>query len=401
MYTAATLSVVLVVLLSSRANALSADRSFVENIVAGTLAYLTLEAPREGQASFAHVNEIVNSLTRLGWRVDLYQPHYHSVWERPGVFGRICTYLALQVCLAMRLGRYDLLYVRAHFMAVPVAAVCAVWKKPVVHEVNGPYGDIFVTYPWLQRFRTLLEKCQRWQYRTARGLIPVTSKLQRWLGEEAPGVRAEIIPNGANVDLFSPNRQTELSLPGKFVVFFGGLSKWHGVEWMLSSVIEPTWPKDVKLVLVGDGPERESVLRARERNECVIWLGRLPYGEVGGVVAKALAGIVCITDPSGWSSTGVAPIKLYETLACGVPVIVSDLPGQAEFVRDHRVGYVVQIGDHAGLASAVSKLNQDPEGAAEMGRRGRDLVCESHSWLARAKQTSHFLDEILAQAVKI
>src|SRR5262249_5066173 len=152
------------------------------------------------------------------------------------------------------------------------------------------------------------------------------------------------IPNGANTTMFAPDATTAQKLPNKFAVFCGGLTQWHGVPAMLAAVKSPGWPAGLPFVIVGDGPEFAGGQKAAQDAPRIIPLGRLPYQEVPGILAKASVGLVAISDPQGRSTlSGVAPLKLYEVLACGVPAVVSDLPGMADFVREHDCGLVVAV----------------------------------------------------------
>src|SRR5262249_32931614 len=115
------------------------------------------------------------------------------------------------------------------------------------------------------------------------------------------------------------------------------------------------------------------------------------------LIAGAIAGLIPITDPFGRSSTatGMHPLKLYETLASGLPAIVTDLPGQSDIVRQQQCGLVVPCGDAAALAEAVAQLAHNPALAREMGRRGAAFVRTGHSWASRAEQVSVVLEKCL------
>lgn len=366
-----------------------------------SLAYLCLEAPREGQASYVHVHEICAGLKRRGWSIELFAPSYSDSWERPGALRRALQYAYLQVKLGLRIRAFDAIYVRAHPLAFPLAMSAKMLGVPVVHEVNGAYGDLYVAYPAFRRLSWLLDAMQRAQYRWASGLISVTPQLSAWLRKEIHNVGKSIavIANGVNTLLFSPRAQVPDYLAGKiperFVVFFGGLTRWHGVPLMLEALRDPRWPRGVSLVVVGDGPEAHHLVAAAPTEPRLIWLGRLPYAEIGGIVRRALAGLVPISDPDGRSSiAGLAPLKLYETLACRIPAIVTDFPGQADLIREHRCGICVQPESASELAAAVAHLDANPDEAREMGKRGEHAVTTSHSWDIRAADTAAFLERI-------
>lgn len=356
------------------------------------LAYLTLEAPRAGQASYVHVKEIVEGLRRRGWEVRLLQPAYTDAAAKPGAVGRVAEYVRVQLRLLWGLKSGEVIYVRGHFMAWPTALVARLLGRPIVHEINGVYADIFVTYPWLGVFRRCLEAIQRQQYRWADHLFPVTEQLKSWLIAESGHARVTVVSNGANVGLFHPDWPRPQDLPaGPYVVFFGGLARWHGVETMLAAAAYPDWPHGAKLVIIGKGQETPKIEEAAIRNPVVVYLGYRPYEELPAYIAHAAAGLVTISDPQGRSKTGLAPLKLFETLACGVPVIVSDFPGQGDLVRETGSGLTVEADDPAALARAVAEMMRDRGAASEMGRRGRDIVQRCHSWDARAGEVDAVL----------
>jgi glycosyltransferase involved in cell wall biosynthesis len=363
-----------------------------------SLAYLCLEAPREGQAVYVHVNEIIAGLTRRGWSVELFATDNRSRVKRPNALSKALQYARLQIALMFSLWRYRVIYVRAHPLAFPLACVAKWFGTALVHEVNGTYGDLYVGHPAARRLRRVLDGMQRLQYRWAAGLICVTPQLAKWIGDEV-GDRAksiEVIPNGANVELFSPASSIpdhlRARVPEYYVVFFGGLTRWHGVPLMLRALSASAWPQDVSLVVIGEGPEGNRLAEAAPGDPRLVWLGRLPYADVGGIVAGAIAGLVPISDPDGRSSAaGLAPLKLYETLACAVPAIVTDFPGQADLIRKHDCGICVAPDDADALAQAVALLASNAEIANVMGRRGHDAICENHSWDIRARDTADFI----------
>jgi len=354
--------------------------------------YLTLEAPRVGQASHVHVSEIIAGLRRRGHEVVLFRPSYTDAKVKPGVAGRMWEYVRLQLALIATLRRGDVIYVRGHFMAVMAALWARLTGTPILHEVNGPYQDIMVTYPWLRSFAGILGVLQRSQYRWGSRLLPVTQELGDWLRQESGHDRITVIPNGANVDLFNPDAPALCEVPeGSYVIFFGGLAKWHGVGNMLAAVERPEWPQGVRLVVVGDGQERDKVAAAAQRNQAVVFMGYRPYDVLPGLVARSLSGIVAISDPDGRSRTGLFPLKLFETLAAGVPAVVTDFPGQADLIRDHACGLVIPPDDPKALAEAVAELAANPDEAKAMGRRGCHVVRTEHSWQHRANQTADLI----------
>jgi len=356
------------------------------------IAYLTLEAPREGQASYTHVFSIVNGLRALGYEVDLYSPRYATSEESPGLWRRIWEYIWLQSRLIGALGNYDLLYIRAHNMALPVALAARLRNVPAIHEVNGPYTDIITTYPWLKAFEWPLRALQQTQYLRADALIAVTPQLKAWLRDQGCDTTIEVVPNGVDLDVFNPEREPRAELPERYVVFFGGFARWQGVHTMIEAASSAAWPQDTHLVFVGDGQLRADVEEAARTNPRIRYIGKLPYRDVASVVVRALAGLVPKTRQDDKDNTGLFPVKLCEILACGTPAIVSDYAGQADLIRSADCGIVIPPDAPDALAAAVAKLAAEPATAAEMGRRGYASVRHEHSWKARSEQTAALID---------
>jgi len=111
----------------------------------------------------------------------------------------------------------------------------------------------------------------------------------------------------------------------------------------------------------------------------------------------------CVASTSPQSTTergteGFSALKLYESMACGVPVIGSDYPGVGDVIRQYDCGIVVAPGDAEDLAQAVAELAAHPDKAAEMGRRGRRAVEEECSWAARAEQRRVVMSQVIERS---
>lgn len=363
----------------------------------GAVAYLSLQATREGQASFAHVHEIIKGLQKRGWCVDLYQPSYATSFENPSFFQRVLGILSTQIKLWLS-SKPNIVYIRHHFAAWPTALFLKLRGVRVVQEVNGPYEDLFIAWPWTRKFARPIVWFMKSQLRWADAIIAVTPELAKWAREEG-AKRVFVIPNGANTELFHPEAQLDpaLEINCPYVVFFGNLAPWQGVDTMLAAVHYPAWPRELSLVIVGDGVERSRVEQFIEKNVLIKYLGPKPYSQIAGIVANSIAGMIPKTDPAGrFSETGLYPLKLFETLACGVPAIVTDFPGMADSVRECGCGLVIPPEDPQALAEAVRTLFQNPEMREQMGRRGRDFVARGHSWDSRAEETAYILRKVLS-----
>jgi glycosyltransferase involved in cell wall biosynthesis len=333
---------------------------------------------------------MIDGLRGLGWNVDLLIVRLPDS-DDTGALRRGWAGVTTQLRLLVRRRRPDVLYLRHHVLGSLTILLGWVRRVPVVVEVNGPVDEIFTTWPIARHVRRIARWSMTIQLARAAAVIGVTDLL----AEEARQHGAQlvrVVPNGANTQRFRPGLDAMGGIEAPYACFFGSFAPWQGIGVMLEAVALPEWPQRLRLVMVGDGAERAAVTMAAAHNPQVIYLGRLEPDELARVVANAVVGLSPQHDPGGRLTTGLAPLKVYETLAAGVPVIVSDSPGVATEVAAHSCGMVVPPGDPMALAQAVADLVRDPVGARAMGERGRALVAQLHSWPARAAETGALLD---------
>lgn len=356
------------------------------------IAYVSLQAVEQGQDSWAAVNEIVEGWTESGWIVDTWFVSYPS--GAPGAMGRLREMARVQRELRKRLGRYDAVYMRGHFMAYKTARAARRCGIPVFQECNGTYEDLFVAWPMARLARPYFERVMREQYRQADYVFCGTEGQREWLRSETGHDRIEISPNGANDRVFRPDVPKREGLPERYVLFFGQFAPWQGIDVLIEAKRSAAWPAGVELVFVGDGVMRPAVEQAVHEDPAIHYLGRVPYEELPGVIAHCVASTSPqFTEERG--GAGFSALKLYESMACGVPVIGSDYPGVGDVIRGYRCGLVVVPGDPEALAMAAARLAEDPAEARAMGARGRRAVEAEASWRARADQRRARMGQII------
>lgn len=357
------------------------------------LSYLCLQATREGQASYAHVHEIIWGLRKHGWMVSLYQPSYAADNQPVSLARKLLEFFHIQISLLLA-SKPDVLYVRNH----PATVLTMLWARmrriPIVLEINGPYEDVLIAYPWLRPLRSILRMVARFSMHCADSLVVVTPHLKDWVKKEVEHESVYVIPNAANTELFRPDASCSYALEKPYVVFFGVLARWQGINTLLEAVESTKWPEEVNLVVLGDGVERSRVELIASRNHRVVYLGKIPYRDVPGIVAQSIAGLIP-KNATAHMSTGLFPLKLFETLACGVPAVVTNFPGQADLVHQYQCGIVIPPNDPKALADAVSYLFKNSYERNEMGCRGREMVVQKHSWHKMAARTHDVLSRHL------
>lgn len=357
--------------------------------------YFSLERLRPSQASYTHVRVIAEGLRAHGLPTELVAVEAGPSDAPRSRIGRVASYLNLTRRALVALARADVAYLRAHPAAILFSIVARLWGKRVIHEVNGRTADIGVTYRLPAWIINLLSRLQIAQYHWASGLVAVTPGLRSWLASLlGSDDKLHLVPNGADGALFFPMASGGPVIAGDYALFFGGLVAWHGIDTMLGALEHQDWPDGLKLVIVGDGPGAAEIHKAAESDPRLIAPGYLPNTELAGLAARAFVILCPINNHGARDLGGVAPLKLFEGMASGRPVIATDLPFQAELVRNRACGLIVPPADSAALARAAAELLADRERANVMGRNGRQAVEAEFDWRYRVADTVAIVRDI-------
>lgn len=197
-----------------------------------------------------------------------------------------------------------------------------------------------------------------------------------------PADRIVVFPWGVDLDHFSPGDglavRRSLGWDDAFVVLSSrSFEPIYGVDtlvkgWMQAARNNPR----LRLLLLGKGTG-EAELRAMLENADLI--DRVHFA--GQVNFNALPGYLCAADVyvSASHSDG-SSISLLEAMACGLPALVSDIPGNREWVRPEETGWRFPDGSEAALAEGLQKAASLGAELDQMGRRSREVAQERADW---------------------
>ena len=147
------------------------------------LIYLCLQHTKEGQASYAHVHEIIKGLRKRSWEVKLFEPMYVQRSSILGIIKRLMAFISVQFALLLNIykNESDVIYIRNNFASFPTALLAKIISKPVVQEVNGPYEDLFIAWPETKLLACLFKWLICIQLKWANVVIVVTPQLGKWV----------------------------------------------------------------------------------------------------------------------------------------------------------------------------------------------------------------------------
>jgi glycosyltransferase involved in cell wall biosynthesis len=324
--------------------------------------------------AFPGVRHLATELAPVGVPVRIWAPPQfleHWRWHR-------LRFVRARVDLGLRRLRPDLLHVAFCWTAYGASLLWLAQRRaiPTVISVHNAFPA--ATFSGWQRER-MAEAL-----RTVRGVYAVSeSALTHFLGVYADllpaGVRLAVIPNCVDAQRFLPCSLRRAAARARLGLADDALvlgcvarlaeQKQPGRLIDLARQLLPRFPR-LRLLLIGDGPLGPG-LRARVRaeglGEVVCFTGHLEAVED---VLPALDLHLLLSRNEGF---GIATI---EAMACAVPVLATDVPGNSDVLRGSRGGLLVPPDCAPALAAEVAALLDDPQRRAAMGRCGRAEVQE-------------------------
>jgi len=190
------------------------------------------------------------------------------------------------------------------------------------------------------------------------------------------------VPNGVDTRRFAP--RTVRPAPETFTVgFVGTLKPWHGVDDLVRAFhLLHRHDPSYRLLVVGDGPERttlQGMVADLGLDDAVELTGAVDPTRVPDLLARM---DVAVAPYPRLDEFYFSPLKLYEYLAAGVPVVAGDAGNLPELLAgpDGPLGITYPAGSVDDLAATIALLRAGPELRADLARRGRADALESHDW---------------------
>ena len=271
----------------------------------------------------------------------------------------------------------------AHYFypdGVAAAMLGRVLRKPVVITARG--SDV------MQIARLAFERAMiRFAARNAAGVITVSKALKdELLLLDVPAAHMRVLRNGVDLTMFRPKDRAKtrqaLGFEGPTLLSVGRLIELKGHGLIIEAL---TRLPGYRLAIAGEGPERaalEALARRAGVADRIHFLGLIGHDRLPSVFSAADA-LVLASRREGW------PNVLLEAMACGTPVVVTNIPGISEVVTD-RVGVMMPERTPAGVATAVAELFSAPRDRGDIRSYAEDF-----SWEETSKGQIAFFREIL------
>ena len=246
-----------------------------------------------------------------------------------------------------------------------------------------------------------LSRLARREHRVCHGataLVTITQGLlDRLVEHHGSLTEAHVVPDGARVSEAPPPPRARSSEDPFRVYYIGQLYPWKGVDLLVESMqLVP----GVELVIVGGLPPEPDLDRVRDLaqrldlSERIRFRGFLPPPEVAEERRNADAFVIPLLD-STTARHFTSPLKLFEAMASGRPIVASDLPSLREVLRHEENALLVAAGDAKALASALKRLADEPETGARLAARAVEDV-KRYSWDERGGRLGALLRRVVS-----
>ncbi|HHW40496.1 MAG TPA: glycosyltransferase family 4 protein [Syntrophomonadaceae bacterium] len=341
-------------------------------------------------------HELNNSLIQLGVKCD-------DVTSKRKGWGALpwMVHAILEIRKKVSSLRPDLVHA---FPVFPAGFLAAESLESSVPFVITGWGSEVLVAPWRS---WMIRLCNRLALKRANLLtaesLPVLSSMAWLRGSPCNGV---LIQFGAELDIFKPAENKEslrqqLNLPkDKFIIFSGRAAIPNSnLEVVLKSfhMFLSEFPNAILLFAYAYG-NMEEKLRGLCSSlgilENVLFLGAVEYKQMAAVLS---ASDVCVSVPSSDSF----PRIVWESMASGVPVVISDLPWRTGYIEDGVHALVVAPGDELGLFRALERLVSDTLLRTTLINNGLELVRARGDYLKEMKRMEQIYEAICRRSLSI
>jgi glycosyltransferase involved in cell wall biosynthesis len=270
-------------------------------------------------------------------------------------------------------------------------------------EVNAPVIDYRGSLKQTLDRALVVEPMRRWRERICASSDVIVTPSAAILPPATPSRKVVVLEWGADTGRFRPDAGGPLPFarpPGAVAVFAGAFRIWHGAVHFVRAMkrLRERGAAGLSALLIGEGPELASVKTEAAGLDNVIFAGAVPHDAMPACLAAADIGVAPFdVDAHGPLALGFywSPLKIFEYMAAGLPVVAPVLPRIASLVAHDSEGILYDPARPDALADALTLL-LDRQLRARLGVAARARAERDYSWTAHCQA----LDEALRRVRK-
>jgi glycosyltransferase involved in cell wall biosynthesis len=304
--------------------------------------------------------------------------------------------------------RPDAIIERYHNFGGEAIRVASSLNAIAMLEVNAPVIDHPGSSKALIDRAVLVQPMRRWREHVCRLADVIVTPDAAILPSSVPRDRVRVLEWGADTDRFHPGvaEAPPFARPAvaTLAVFAGAFRAWHGAIHLVEAIahLQQRGRRDIGAVFIGDGPELPRVRAAAAGVDHVLVAGALPHERMPAALAAADLGVAPF-DLGAHAPLSLgfywSPLKIFEYMASGLPVVAPAADRIPSLVADGREGILYETahgGSDKPLAGALERLS-DPALRRAMGAAARERAVRDYSWAAHCRALEAALIEARRQ----
>ena len=365
---------------------------------------------------FIHVKEVLGAFVRKGHNLTLLirnkampkflENHIYTL-KLPDLRFPLSIFVyaisALTITVETLAKKPNAIYVRDNGINLGVI-IGKILRIPFILEVNG---DLLLEYSLKNKASAqILKLAMRITYPLADVIIiPSKGQLSILKPQKVNPNKVYIIPNAANPQKFRLQNKTKcrqklkLTKNSFYFCFVGNLAPWQGLDYAitaLSKLIKENKNPKIKLIIIGDGPVKEKLETLAHKlniKNNIIFLGAVDHEDIPCIINAC---DVCIAPFTAWRNKkiGVSPLKLFEYLSCGKPVIASSVPG-TEIIKELDAGILVEPDNIEALKEAYKEAIKKLPYWEKRAHILHKEIATNHSWNNRVDTILRIIQQII------
>jgi len=275
---------------------------------------------------------------------------------------------------------------------------------PLVFDYQGSLTDELIAHGYLEpngAKARVFGELETWIDMGADAVAASTTRASASLRDRYPSVRVRTVLDGVDTDEFRPlpadrrtviRQQFGVAPDAQLAIYVGVLADYQGIDLVLDHIAGPLRKHPRLQVLFAGYPETEYRRRVDEMGLTgrVLFPGRVPFEATRALTAAADIGITAKLSATEGN------LKIYNYLACGLPVVAFDNAVNREILGD--LGVYAPQGDGTEFARQIGEILDDPVRMADLGCRGREHAVERLSWHRAASDLMELYGTVLADA---
>ncbi|MBI5644201.1 MAG: glycosyltransferase [Deltaproteobacteria bacterium] len=287
-------------------------------------------------------------------------------------------------------GDAPVLFLRHLKLAAFILKFKKMLKMPVIFEAH----EVFHLNTGGKGREEKTRRLEKKVYRGSDSIIAITNSLKGCLIEMGIGEGlVSIAHDGVKEEWFD----TSWKAPGEYICYAGSLHEWKGVDELIGAM---KYLPDERLVIVGGGARLDRLKELAVGagvGERVAFAGNVPHQSVPGYLSRAKVAVLPNIDKG--LTRFSSPLKLFEYMASGVPIVASDLQVFKEVLEDGRNALLARPGDCKELACRIKELAGDHLLSLKIGGAAR-ADARGYTYANRAIKILDAINVTVAQRKK-